>query len=414
MKQKITTLTGALLVFILCLHADNLINHPKLGVTKITDLIGVSVINHDHHKVGKIKDFVLDIQSGRVVLAIVSSGGMWGWNEKLTSVVPQVLHFDQQDQLVHLTSESGTIDGAPLFWFSSWTEQTNLPYLSKVYRFYNKEASFNFIQFENIDTDNFALNKESNTTISTRSGNGTWTLDQMENKNSSKIPVSRMSSMQRATRLIGIAVQSIKQENVGKVDEILIDLNAGRIAVVMISDNLIFEFSSSQRALPPTLLHFNEGKQTLVLGTTNAMFVKTPHYKGNEWPDFSQTNNTDSVYQQYQMIPYYIEPVLTAVDNTAKNSRDRNSLSLTPMDQGTSPSDIATTQRIRKEIISHKKLSINGKNIKIITVDGQVTLRGPVSSTEERLIIGKIADRIAHEENVDNQLEVKISISKID
>ena len=47
--------------------------------------------------------------------------------------------------------------------------------------------------------------------------------------------------------------------------------------------------------------------------------------------------------------------------------------------------------------------------MKIITIDGRVTLRGPVNSAEEKRLIGEIADRIARSEseNVDNQLEVK-------
>jgi hypothetical protein len=45
----------------------------------------------------------------------------------------------------------------------------------------------------------------------------------------------------------------------------------------------------------------------------------------------------------------------------------------------------------------------------LITIGGRVTLRGPLSSAEEKRLIGEIADRIAHSENVDNQLEVKFT-----
>jgi osmotically-inducible protein OsmY len=50
-------------------------------------------------------------------------------------------------------------------------------------------------------------------------------------------------------------------------------------------------------------------------------------------------------------------------------------------------------------------------NVKIITLDGRMTLRGPVNTAEEECLIGEIADRIAHSENVDNQLEVKFTAS---
>ena len=49
--------------------------------------------------------------------------------------------------------------------------------------------------------------------------------------------------------------------------------------------------------------------------------------------------------------------------------------------------------------------------MKIITLDGRVSLRGPVNTAEEKRLIGEIADRIAHFENVDNQLEVNFTTS---
>ena len=54
-------------------------------------------------------------------------------------------------------------------------------------------------------------------------------------------------------------------------------------------------------------------------------------------------------------------------------------------------------------------MSTNAKNVKIITIDGQVTLRGPVNTAEEKRLIGEIANRIAQAGHVDNQLEVNIT-----
>jgi hyperosmotically inducible periplasmic protein len=53
-----------------------------------------------------------------------------------------------------------------------------------------------------------------------------------------------------------------------------------------------------------------------------------------------------------------------------------------------------------------KDMSVNAKNVKIITNNGRVTLRGPVNNSEEKRMIGAIASGVARAENVDNQLEV--------
>jgi osmotically-inducible protein OsmY len=99
---------------------------------------------------------------------------------------------------------------------------------------------------------------------------------------------------------------------------------------------------------------------------------------------------------------------VTDADNTAKNVRDRNDATLTPGDQGTSPADREVTQKIRKAlVIDASGYSLTAKNIKIITVDGKVTLRGPVKTDAEKIGIVTIAKTVAGEGNVEDQLEVK-------
>jgi hyperosmotically inducible periplasmic protein len=56
-------------------------------------------------------------------------------------------------------------------------------------------------------------------------------------------------------------------------------------------------------------------------------------------------------------------------------------------------------------------MSMNARNVKVITRDGRVTLRGPVNTAEEKRLIGEIAERSASAGNVDNQLEVKVTTS---
>jgi osmotically-inducible protein OsmY len=70
------------------------------------------------------------------------------------------------------------------------------------------------------------------------------------------------------------------------------------------------------------------------------------------------------------------------------------------------PTDRAITQKIRKAIHEDKSLSTYAHNIKVITQDGKVTLRGPVRSEEEKTNLQAKAVSVAGEENVSNQLEV--------
>lgn len=93
-------------------------------------------------------------------------------------------------------------------------------------------------------------------------------------------------------------------------------------------------------------------------------------------------------------------------DNTGKNIRDRNFMTLTPGDQSESAADRTITQRIRQAIMADNSLSTNAQNIKIITINGVVTLRGPVLNAAERDAILSKVKSIQGTMKVDNQLEV--------
>lgn len=97
----------------------------------------------------------------------------------------------------------------------------------------------------------------------------------------------------------------------------------------------------------------------------------------------------------------------TQPDNTKVNERDRNSNTLTPLDQGNGESDLKLTQSIRRAVMADKALSFTAKNVKIITKDGKVTLRGPVKTDEERAAIEADARNAAGTAPIDNQIEVK-------
>ncbi len=92
-------------------------------------------------------------------------------------------------------------------------------------------------------------------------------------------------------------------------------------------------------------------------------------------------------------------------DNTGKNERDRSTETLTPLDQGNNEVDLKITQQIRQDLIDRNDLSVSAKNVKVITRDRNVTLRGPVLSNAERETVVGIARR-AGAARIDNQLEI--------
>ena len=83
----------------------------------------------------------------------------------------------------------------------------------------------------------------------------------------------------------------------------------------------------------------------------------------------------------------------TPADNTKVNDRDRAKGSVTADQQKENAGDLDVTQKIRRSLVADKSLSTYAHNIKVITQDGQVTLKGPVrSENEKRVVETKAAD----------------------
>lgn len=93
----------------------------------------------------------------------------------------------------------------------------------------------------------------------------------------------------------------------------------------------------------------------------------------------------------------------TAPDNSGRNARHAK----TADNQPNVKSDRMTTAQIRKAIVHDKGLSTYGHNVKIIVMDGKVTLKGPVHSEEEKKKVVADASSVVDAAQITDQLTVK-------
>ncbi len=429
------------------------------GAAKASDLVGMDVKNQQDVKLGTVKDLALDVESGRIVQVILASGGFVGIGEKLSAVPPGALHHDVNQDVLHLNVSQEQWDSAPAFEMSKWAESSNADQLSAVYGRYGQESALEFVEnadsklegrrndrqanrgdhsgiggqreiagqrneaersrlgsrtdaMEQAGSDSRQDAKDSSAIAASPSGEASRDKDQASSsiQSQSMIPASRLSQLQKATDLIGMAVENRQAEKLGDVNDILVDLPSGRILAVIISSGGFLGLGDELSAVPPAALSFTTTERdTLQLDVTKDTLSKAPHFKANQWPDFAEAGTAGSVYQAYKVQPYFSADATSRANNMRRNVRDRDADSLTAIDQGNSKTDVDTTAMIRKEINASENLSVGAKNVKIITKDGQVTLRGPVNSAEEKRIVGEIANRIARPSQVDNQLEVTLA-----
>jgi hyperosmotically inducible protein len=96
----------------------------------------------------------------------------------------------------------------------------------------------------------------------------------------------------------------------------------------------------------------------------------------------------------------------TPADNTKVNARDRAKGEVTADQQKNNAADRTMTQKIRRALVSDKSLSSYAHNVKVIAQGGQVTLKGPVRSEDEKKAVEAKAIEVAGAGRVTNEMSV--------
>src|SRR5580658_9853392 len=161
---------------------------------KASDVIGKTVLNNQGEKLGKVEDLALDVESGRIVQVILSTGGFIGIGDTLTAVPPEALHCDAGHKVLHLAADKTKLTGGPKFETSKWAECSDSNHLAAVYRYYNEESAFNFIQ-----TGDAVVDGQPNTS-STHKADGAWNKNHLASESRCMIPASRLGQIQRASK----------------------------------------------------------------------------------------------------------------------------------------------------------------------------------------------------------------------
>jgi hyperosmotically inducible periplasmic protein len=139
--------------------------------------------------------------------------------------------------------------------------------------------------------------------------------------------------------------------------------------------------------------------------TASALIMASP-----AWAQPAQAEKADTGFSRQDATgmgerredPSRIDP-----GNPSLNVRDLDRTNVTPLDQGNSPEDTAATAAIRQDIMAREGLSIEARNVKVITRDGKVTLGGRVKTAEEKSFIAETARNRLGAENVSDQIEVR-------
>ena len=162
---------------------------------KASDLIGMEVKNNQNEKLGKVNDLAVEVESGRIVYVILSTGGFIGIGDTLHAVPPGALHHDVASKTLQLDADKEKLNAAPKFEMAKWAECCNSNQVADVYRQYGQQPYCSS-----------GHRKDASNTAATRNADGTWGKDRIVSENESNKSWARLSVVQKASKVIGTPV----------------------------------------------------------------------------------------------------------------------------------------------------------------------------------------------------------------
>jgi sporulation protein YlmC with PRC-barrel domain len=205
----------------------------------------------------------------------------------------------------------------------------------------------------------------------------------------------------RASQVMGLNVKNSSDETIGEIKDLVLDMKSGEVLAVIISSGGFLGIADTLSAVPVSALRYDDPSKAFKTRLTKEQLTKAPQFKTNAWPDYSDAISTEALRSYRDSIGGDV----TAPDNTAQNEQDIDKDAVTPTDQGNSKKDVQITKDIRSGIMD-ANLSFNAKNIKIITRNENVTLKGVVESEAEHQAVLAIARNHANTAKINDDLKV--------
>jgi sporulation protein YlmC with PRC-barrel domain len=118
-------------------------------------------------------------------------------------------------------------------------------------------------------------------------------------------PEKKYRRVLAASTLAGNSVRNIAGENLGKVDEIMIDIPTGRVAYAVLSFGGILRMGNKLFAVPWSAFTVDEDEQCFILNVERHRLESAPGFDKNNWPDMDDTTWRSDVFRYYGATPYW-------------------------------------------------------------------------------------------------------------
>jgi len=388
MKQKLSILIGGLLAFSLPLqtHAQNSLSNAggtqagqniskgdQNGTdnsenTAATDSAGkfgpnvksspineVEIKNLKGESLGRIRGLAVDLPHGRIVEVLVVSGQFLGMGGKTVAVPPEALMADAKNEVYQIDITAEKFKAAPAFDLDKWAQSTSTDSAAAAYEYFGQPPTF----------------------LITGEAPGRKTIY--------GVPVTNLGILEKLSHVINMPVDNLLGVRLGTVASLTMDVPKGIIMTALIRNpevqiSNMAKLRTSATIIPATLLSFNSARDGLLLDLSQSAY--------NAAPNAIFVDGIGGMPAEY-----HEQSPAVPVANSGP-----------ALVQGSSTSDLSTTAQIYQSI-KNSNLDL-ASTVQVATLEGHVTLRGPVNNQAIKDGIGALAIAAVSVNNVDNQIVV--------
>jgi sporulation protein YlmC with PRC-barrel domain len=268
-------------------------------VCRATKLLDCKVKNTKGEKIGEVEDLIIDKDEGYVAYAILSFGGFLGVGEKLFAIpFSKVVRTDDQTCVVADLTKA-QLESAPTFANDSWPV-FDRKYGTTLHEYYQAKPYW--------DDPSRAGHQDP-----TRISKDALDKDRLHAR-----------GMCRASKTIGTNVEDASSDNLGDVDDIVIDDGTGRVVYAVLSFGGFLGMGDKLFAIPwQSLTNSPKSESKLVLDVPKDRLKTAPGFDKKSWPNMADRRWGLDIYKYYGQEPYWNSPTDKRTDKREPTSGNR-------------------------------------------------------------------------------------------
>lgn len=237
--------------------------NDQVDMRRASKCIYAEVRGSDNQKLGDIKDFAIDSHAGRVVFAVISTGGVAGVGDTVRAVPFKALQFTTENEPIKLNIAKASFDQAPTLDEASWDRLSNPEFSSPLYKQYNVQPE-------------------------------------------SATRTAGLTRYVKGTDVVGMDVHNAQDEDLGEVNDIMLNVRNGQIVYAVLGFGGVLGMGEKLFAVPWQALQVDAQDKKFVLNVDKERLRNAPGFDSNNWPDMSDMRWNQDVHAFYGAEPNWI------------------------------------------------------------------------------------------------------------